>query len=75
MVINVSWVVEMVLMQKILIMKCDGHSNTLTLLLTAKNSSFFFVGFASIPWHSLDSHVNDLNAFEFGLTNKDGQWM
>ena len=55
--------------------KCDGHSNTLTLLLKAKNSSFIFVGFASIPWHSLDSHVNDLNAFEFGLTNKDDQSM
>jgi hypothetical protein len=50
--------------------KCDGHSNTLTLLLKAKNSSFIFVGFASIPWHCLDSHVNDFNAFEFSQINK-----
>ena len=55
--------------------KCDGHPNTLQLLLKAKNSSFIFVAFASIPWHSVDSHVNDSNAFEFSLTNKDGQWM
>ena len=48
---------------------------TLQLLLKAKNSSFISVGFASIPWHSLDSHVNDFNAFEFSLTNKDDQPM
>ena len=52
--------------------KCDGHSNTLTLL-KAKNSSFIFGGYASVSWHSLDSHVNDSNAFVFSLTNKDDQ--
>jgi hypothetical protein len=51
-------------------MKCDGHSNTLKLLLKAKNSLFIFVGFASIPWHCLDSHGNDSNAFEFSQINK-----
>ena len=56
-------------------MKCDGHSNTLKLLLKAKNSLFIFVGFASIPWHCLDSHGNDSNAFEISLTNKEGQAM
>jgi hypothetical protein len=43
--------------------------------LKAKNSSFIFVGFASISCHSLDSHVNDSNALVFGFTNKDGQPM
>ncbi len=55
--------------------KCDGHPNTLQLLLKAKNSSFIFVGFASVSCYSLDSHVNDSNALVFSQINKDGHPM
>jgi hypothetical protein len=50
--------------------KCDGHSNTLTIL-KAKGSEFVFGGFTSV---SLDSAIiwkSDPNAFLFSLTNKD----
>jgi hypothetical protein len=52
--------------------KCDGHSNTLTIL-KAKGSSFIFGGFTSINWDSSSGFRSDPNAFLFSLTNKDNQ--
>ena len=52
--------------------KCDGHSNTLTIL-KANGSEFVFGGFTSV---SLDSAIiwkSDPNAFLFSLTNKDNK--
>jgi hypothetical protein len=50
--------------------KCDGHSNTLTLL-KAKQTSFIFGGFASVVWDNSMKFKSDPNAFLFSLTNKD----
>jgi hypothetical protein len=52
--------------------KCDGHSNTLTIL-KAKRSSFIFGGFASVCWDSSGFYKSDPSAFLFSLTNKDNQ--
>ncbi len=52
--------------------RCDGHSNTLTLL-KAKESKFVFGGFSSVDWDSSDDFKSDPNAFIFSLTNKDNQ--
>jgi hypothetical protein len=54
--------------------KCDGHSNTLTLL-KAKGSGFIFGGFTTVSWESPTDHKfkSDPNAFIFSLTNKDNQ--
>jgi len=52
--------------------KCDGHSNTLTIL-KAKGSSYIFGGFASINWESSGGYKSDPNAFLFSLTNKNNQ--
>jgi hypothetical protein len=52
--------------------KCDGHSNTLTIL-KAKQSSYIFGGFTSIDWESCPwpgKSKSDPNAFIFSLTNK-----
>jgi hypothetical protein len=52
--------------------KCDGHSNTLTIL-KAKGSQFIFGGFTSVSWESsaIDKWKSDPNAFIFSLTNKE----
>jgi hypothetical protein len=52
--------------------KCDGHSNTLTIL-KAKDSSYIFGGFASANWNSANLNESDPNAFIFSLTNKDNK--
>jgi hypothetical protein len=54
--------------------KCDGHSNTLTIV-KAKGSEFIFGGFTSINWDSLGRwrHKSDPNAFLFSLTNGDNR--
>jgi hypothetical protein len=52
--------------------KCDGHSNTLTIL-KAKESSFIFGGFTSVSWDSFNELKSDANAFIFSLTNKDNK--
>jgi len=52
--------------------KCDGHSNTLTLL-KAKESQFIFGGFTTVSWYRSKKCKSDSNAFLFSLTNKDNQ--
>jgi len=53
-------------------LKCDGHSNTLTLL-KAKETEFIFGGFTSVEWDSSSYYKPDRNAFIFSLTNKDNK--
>ncbi len=53
-------------------LKCDGHSNTLTIL-KAKQSSYIFGGFTSVEWNSSSGFKSDANAFIFSLTNKDNK--
>jgi hypothetical protein len=43
--------------------KCDGHSNTLTILKAKENKLVF--------WESSFTYKSDSNAFIFSLTNKD----
>jgi hypothetical protein len=50
--------------------RCDGHSNTLTIL-KAKESKFIFGGYTTIDWVSSVQWRSDPNAFLFSLTNKD----
>jgi len=50
--------------------RCDGHSNTLTIV-KAKGSEFTFGGFTTATWNSSDGWISDPNAFIFSLTNKD----
>jgi hypothetical protein len=52
--------------------KCDGHSNTLTIL-KAKQSGFIFGGYTTVHWESKSQSIykSDPNAFIFSLTNKD----
>ena len=52
--------------------KCDGNSNTLTIL-KAKGSSYIFGGFTSITWDGSSGWKIDPNAFLFSLTNKDNK--
>jgi hypothetical protein len=52
--------------------KCDGHSNTLTIL-KAKGSEFIFGGYTTIDWESSVQWKSDPKAFIFSLTNKDNQ--
>jgi hypothetical protein len=56
--------------------KCDGHSNTLTIL-KAKYSSYIFGGFTSVYWEvgtqARGTWKSDPNAFIFSLTNKDNR--
>jgi hypothetical protein len=54
--------------------KCDGHSNTLTIL-KAKESSYIFGGFTTVHWESSTNGKwkSDPNAFIFSLTNKDNK--
>jgi len=52
--------------------KCDGHSNTLTIL-KANGSGFIFGGFTTVAWDSSSGWKSDPNAFLFSLTNKDNR--
>ncbi len=54
--------------------RCDGHSNTLTVL-KAKGSEFIFGGFTTVSWEASSSGLwkSDPNAFIFSLTNKDNK--
>jgi hypothetical protein len=52
--------------------KCDGHSNTLTIL-KANGTSFIFGGFTAVSWDSFSEEKSDPNAFIFSLTNKDNK--
>jgi hypothetical protein len=52
--------------------KCDGHSNTLTIL-KVKESPFVFGGFTAVEWDSSGEYKSDPNAFIFSLTNKDNK--
>ena len=54
--------------------RCDGHSNTLTIL-KAKQSSYIFGAFTKVSWESSTNGKWELdpNAFIFSLTNKDNK--
>jgi hypothetical protein len=52
--------------------KCDGHSNTLTIL-KARGGSYIFGGFTTANWDSSSEYKSDPNAFIFSLTNKDNK--
>jgi hypothetical protein len=52
--------------------KCDGHSNTLTIL-KAKGNEFIFGGFTTVEWDSSSGFKSDANAFIFSLINKDNK--
>jgi hypothetical protein len=52
--------------------KCDGHSNTLTII-KAKQSEFIFGGYTTVDWDSSGEWKSDPNAFIFSLTNKDNE--
>ena len=52
--------------------KCDGHSNTLTIL-KAKQSEFIFGGYTTASWDSSGEWKSDPNALIFSLTNKDNK--
>ena len=54
--------------------RCDGHSNTLTILKT-KQSQFIFGGFTTAKWETpkFPKFKSDRNAFIFSLTNKDNR--
>ena len=69
-------------------LKCDKHSNTLTICKTSqkkrsdsesklKAPEFAYIcgGFTTVEWESTDrwKHVPDPNAFVFSLTNKDNK--
>jgi hypothetical protein len=52
--------------------KCDGHSNTLTIL-KAEESSYIFGGFTAVDWDGSSEWKSDPNAFIFSLTNRDNK--
>jgi hypothetical protein len=54
--------------------KCDGHSNTMSIL-KAKESEFIFGGYTTVSWESSarGKYKSDPNAFIFSLKNKDNQ--
>jgi len=52
--------------------KCDGHSNTLTIL-KVKGSEFIFGGFTTVNWDSSNGWKSDPSAFLFSLTNKENK--
>jgi hypothetical protein len=52
--------------------KCDGYTNTLTIVKT-KHSSYIFGGFTSVSWVSSVAWKSDPNAFIFSLTNKENK--
>jgi hypothetical protein len=55
-------------------LRCDGHSNTLTIF-KSKGSSYIFGGFTTVSWDgsSRSEWKLDPNAFLFSLTNKDNK--
>jgi hypothetical protein len=53
-------------------LKCDGHSNTLTILKAAE-SEFVFGGFTTADWNSTGGYKSDPNAFIFSLINNDNK--
>jgi len=52
--------------------KCDGHSNTLTIV-KVRGSKFIFGGFTAVQWDSSGTWKSDPNAFIFSLTNNDNK--
>jgi hypothetical protein len=52
--------------------KCDGNSNTLTIL-KAHETSFIFGGFASVSWENSIKSKSDPGAFLFSLTNNENK--
>ncbi len=54
--------------------KCDGHSNTLTIL-KAKQGKFIFGGYTTVTWElsTNGKFKSDANAFLFSLTNNDNK--
>ena len=48
--------------------RCDGHSNTLTII-KAKDSSYIFGGFTTVSWDCSFNFKSDASAFIFSLTN------
>ena len=50
--------------------KCDGYSNTLTIV-KAKGSEFIFGGYTMVSWDCSSGFKSDPNAFLFSLTNGD----
>lgn len=48
--------------------KCDGHSNTITMIETTKG--YVFGGYTSVSWSSKEVYFSDSNAFLFSLVNK-----
>jgi hypothetical protein len=52
--------------------KCDGHSNTLTIL-KAKESAYIFGGFTTVSWDNTSKSKSDPNSFIFSLINKENK--
>ena len=52
--------------------KCEGKSNTLTII-KANGTSNIFGGFASAAWDSSSKYKQDGNAFLFSLVNQDNK--
>jgi hypothetical protein len=52
--------------------KCDGHKNTLTILM-ARDTSYKFGGFTSIEWDTSCKYKHDQHAFLFSLTNRNNK--
>jgi hypothetical protein len=52
--------------------KCDGQTNTLTII-KAKCSSYIFGGFTKVDWDSSGYYKSDPNAFIFSLTNNENK--
>jgi BTB/POZ domain-containing protein KCTD9 len=52
--------------------KCDGHSDTLTIL-KAKKSGFIFGGFTKTAWSPPNGYKSDHSAFLFSLTNQENK--
>ena len=52
--------------------KCNGHSNTLTILKT-KETSNIFGGFTSTAWDSINEWKSDPDSFLFSLVNQDNK--
>jgi hypothetical protein len=50
-------------------LRCDGKTNTLTIIKTMENENVFG-GFASAAWNSSGQYISDPNAFIFSLVNK-----
>ena len=53
--------------------KCDGHSNTLTIIKSTNGN--VFGGFTTLPWSQITNYANDSQAFIFSLINNFGEPM